>query len=94
MLELVFLKIKSLLTEQGYKKVAKMDERRKNNENFGVEFSQKTWEALAEAWMPAENQALAKIATLYNLEPSDLDISTISVDIDDDHIKDLDGLKC
>ena len=78
MLEVVFLRIKSHLSEQGLKKVMEMDERRNNNENLGVEFSQKTWVALAESWASAEGLAMTKIADLYGLEIADLDMSKIS----------------
>ena len=78
MLEVVFLRIKSHLSEQGLKKVMEMDERRNNNENLGVEFSQKTWMALAESWARAEGLAMTKIADLYGLEIADLDMSKIS----------------
>ena len=77
MLEVVFLRIKSHLSEQGLKKVMETDERRNNNENLGVEFSQKTWEALAESWVGAEGLAMTKIANLYKLDIADLDISKI-----------------
>ena len=86
MLELVFLKIKTLLNEKGVKKVSEMDEKRSNNENFGVEFSQKTWTALAEAWDPTEADAMSKIAELYGLVPSDLDMSRI-LPVDDRYIE-------
>ena len=78
MLEVVFLRIKSHLSEQGLKKVVEIDNKRANNENLGVEFSQKTWSILAEAWTGAEGLAMTKIADLYGLEISDLDISKIS----------------
>ncbi len=78
MLEVVFLRIKSHLSEQGLKKVIEVDEKRNNNENLGVEFSQKTWVALAESWSNAEGLAMTKIAHLYGLEITDLDISKIS----------------
>ena len=97
MLELVFFKIKTLLNEKGVKKVTEMDKKRDNNENFGVEFSQKTWTALAEAWNPTEVDAMSKIAELYGLVPFDLDMSQIpSVDNDDieNNLHDLDDLKC
>ena len=77
MLEVVFLRIKSHLSPQGLKKVIEMDKKRNNNENLGVEFSQKTWSVLAEAWAGAEGLAMTKIADLYGLEISDLDISKI-----------------
>ena len=54
-----------------------IDKKRANNENLGVEFSQKTWSVLAEAWTGAEGLAMTKIAELYGLEISDLDISKI-----------------
>ena len=78
MLEVVFLRIKSHLSEQGLKKVIEMDQRRNNNENLGVEFSQKTWVALAESWAGAEGVAMTKIAELYGLQISDFDKSEIS----------------
>ena len=77
MLEVVFLRIKSHLGPKGLKKVMEIDEKRKNNENLGVEFSQKTWTVLAESWAGAEGLAMTKIASLYGLEIADLDISKI-----------------
>ncbi len=77
MLEVVFLRIKSHLSKKGLKKVLEIDKKRDSNENLGVEFSQKTWEVLAEAWTDAEGLAMTKIASLYELEISDLDISKI-----------------
>ena len=77
MLEVVFLKIKSHLSAEGLKKVLKMDEKRNQNENLGVEFSQKTWQVLAESWVGAEGLAMTKIADLYGLDISDLDMSKI-----------------
>tara|TARA_B100000700_G_scaffold131246_1_gene146810 strand:+ start:77 stop:430 length:354 start_codon:yes stop_codon:yes gene_type:complete len=77
MLEVVFLKIKSHLSLEGLKKVVEMDKKRANNENLGIEFSQKTWSLLAEAWKDAEGLAMTKIADLYGLDISDLDLSKI-----------------
>ena len=77
MLEVVFLRIKSHLSTQGLKKVVEIDKKRAKNENLGVEFSQKTWAILAEAWIGSESLAMTKIAELYGLEISDLDISKI-----------------
>ena len=77
MLEVVFLRIKSHLSQQGLKKVIEMDKKRNNNENLGVEFSQKTWAILAESWAGAEGLAMTKVADLYGLEIADLDISKI-----------------
>ena len=78
MLEVVFLRIKSHLSMKGLKKVVEIDKKRGDNENLGIEFSQKTWAILAEAWIGAEGLAMTKIADLYGLEISDLDISKIS----------------
>ena len=80
MLEVVFLRIKSHLSQQGLKKVMEIDKKRANNENLGIEFSQKTWGVLAEAWTSAEGTAMTKIADLYGLEISDLDLSKILKD--------------
>ena len=77
MLEVVFLRIKSHLSLNGLKKVVEIDQKRSNNENLGIEFSQKTWRLLAEAWTGAEGLAMTKIADLYELEISDLDLSKI-----------------
>ena len=77
MLEVVFLRIKSHLSIQGLKKVIETDQKRAKNENMGIEFSQKTWSALSEAWIGAEGLAMTRIAELYGLEISDLDISKI-----------------
>ena len=77
MLEVVFLRIKSHLSAEGLKKVLEMDEKRNQNENLGVEFSQKTWQILAESWVGAESLAMTKIADLYGLDISDLDMSKI-----------------
>mgnify|MGYP003325608241 CR=1 FL=1 len=62
---------------EGLKKVVEIDKKRANNENLGVQFSQKTWSVLAEAWTGAEGLAMTKIAELYGLGISDLDISKI-----------------
>jgi len=78
MLEVIFLRIKSHLNETGLKKVMEMDEKRTDNENFSIEFSQKTWVALAEAWIEAEGLAMRKIADLYGLKVTDFEISKIS----------------
>tara|TARA_Y100001968_G_scaffold246803_1_gene231103 strand:- start:278 stop:652 length:375 start_codon:yes stop_codon:yes gene_type:complete len=77
MLEVVFLRIKSHLSLQGLKKVMEVDKKRANNENLGIEFSKKTWGVLSEAWIGAEGLAMTKIADLYGLEISDLDLSKI-----------------
>ena len=77
MLEVVFLRIKSHLSQKGLKKVIEIDQKRTNDNNLGVEFSQKTWDVLANAWAGAEANAMTKIADIYGLEISDLDISKI-----------------
>ena len=77
MLEVVFLRIKSHLSAEGLKKVLEMDEKRNQNKNLSVEFSQKTWQVLAESWVGAEGLAMTKIADLYGLDISDLDMSKI-----------------
>ena len=77
MLEVVFLRIKSHLSQKGLKKVLEIDKKRANNENLGIEFSKKTWGILSEAWIGAEGLAMTKIANLYGLEISDLDLSKI-----------------
>ena len=83
MLEVIFLRIKSHLSEKGLKKVLEIDEKRNTNENMGVEFSQKTWKILGESWVGAEGLAMTKIAELYGLGIADLDISKIEKHIND-----------
>tara|TARA_B100000965_G_scaffold350528_1_gene324464 strand:- start:1761 stop:2135 length:375 start_codon:yes stop_codon:yes gene_type:complete len=80
MLEVVFLRIKSHLSLEGLKKVVEIDKKRAINENLGIEFSQKTWVLLAEAWTGAEGLAMTKIADLYGLEISDFDLSKVQKD--------------
>jgi len=87
MLEVVFLRIKSHLSQKGLRKVVEIDEKRANNENLGIEFSQKTWEVLAEAWTGAEGLAMTKIADLYGLEISDLDLSKIKKNNDSERMQ-------
>ena len=77
MLEVVFLRIKSHLSTHGLRKVVEIDQKRANNENMDIVFSQKTWSVLAEEWTGAESLAMTKIAQLYGLEISDLHISKI-----------------
>ena len=77
MLEVVFLRIKTHLSTQGLKKVVEIDKKRAHNKNLGIEFSQKTWSVLADAWTGAEGFAMTKISELYGLEISDFDISKI-----------------
>ena len=77
MLEVVFLRIKSHLSLKGQRKVLEIDQKRADNENLGIEFSQKTWSVLLEAWTGAEGFAMTKIADLYGLEISDLDLTKI-----------------
>ena len=77
MLEVVFLRIKSHLSQIGLKKVIEIDKKRSNNENLGVEFSQKTWRVLADEWIGVESKAMIKIAEIYGLNVSDFDISKI-----------------
>ncbi len=77
MLEVVFLRIKSHLSQKGLKKVMEIDKKRADNENLSIEFSQKTWDILAHAWTGAEGIAMKKIVDLYGLEVSDLDIYKI-----------------
>ena len=89
MLEVVFLRIKSHLSKKGLKKVIDTDQKRANNENLGVQFSQETWKILAEAWTGAEGLAMKNIADLYGLEISDLDISKIQK-----HTKNVGTPKC
>jgi len=78
LLEITFLKIKTLLNENGLKKVSAIDARREKNENFGVEFSQKTWAALSDIWGESSGQMMGKIGGLYGLGPEDLDMSQLS----------------
>ena len=68
MLEVVFLRIKSHLSHKGLKKVIGMDEKRNNNKNLCVEFSQKTWTILKEAWTGEEDLALKKLLMFVNLK--------------------------
>ena len=60
---------------RGLKKGSRNGGKRIQNKNLGVEFSQKTWQVLAESWVGADGLAMTKIIDLYGLYMSDLDMS-------------------
>ena len=73
LIEITFLKIKTLLNEKGLKKIAAIDEKRDSNENYGIEFSQKTWTAISKTWNSSQTEMMKSILNLYGLKNLDLD---------------------
>ncbi len=82
MMTMGYYKVKSLLSEDGLRKVGKIDARRENDESFNREFSEKMWKSTEEAWGQALGQLMIKISGAYELKmgqdirvelPEDLD---------------------
>ncbi len=88
LLEMIFYRIKSLLNEQGLQKVDEFNTRRESNDNIEARFNQKTWAVAAEVWSTCQGQMMAKIADLYGLGPSDIDMSQISIPEEYDELDD------
>ena len=53
-----------------------------------MEFSQKTWAALAEVWGASQSQMMTKVADLYGLGASDIDMSQIPMHEQEDEADD------
>ena len=68
MMMMGYYKIKSLLSEEGLKKVAEIDSLREYDDNFNREFSQKMWESTEEAWGQALGQLMIKSSANYGLK--------------------------
>ena len=67
MMMMGYYKIKSLLSEEGLKKVAEIDSLREYDDDFNREFSKKMWESTEEAWGQALGQLMIKISANYDL---------------------------
>ena len=68
MMTMAYYKVKSLLSEQGLKKVGEIDDRRNQDREFNVEFSQKIWKSTEEIWGQALGQLMVNISTIYGLK--------------------------
>ena len=84
MLAMGFYKIKSVLTEEGLKKVSEVDQKR-TEKAFENSFSEKTWEAADEVWANALSQLIPRISNLYGLNLNT--DSTMNDDADEDDPK-------
>ena len=89
MMMMGYYKIKSLLTEEGLKKVAEIDLQRETDELFNAEFSESIWKITEEAWSRALEQMMIKLNQAYGLEigkdifkTSDKNESDLNSDLD------------
>ena len=77
MMMMSYYKIKSLLTEEGLRKVVEIDAKRESDTEFNKYFSEKMWKSTEDAWGQALGQLMIKIADSYGLQIGK-DISTES----------------
>ena len=68
MMMMGYYKVKSLLSEEGLKKVAEIDSRRGIDKAFNLEFSEQMWKGTEEAWTQALGQLMIKIVDAYGLK--------------------------
>ena len=68
MMMMGYYKVKSLLTEEGLKKVGAIDRRREDDEFFNKEFSEIMWKGTEQAWGQALGQLMIKISDSYGLK--------------------------
>ncbi len=63
-----YYKVKSLLSEEGLKKVIDIDDKREAEERFNEEFSEIIWKATEDIWEQALGQLMIKISNAYGLK--------------------------
>ena len=80
MMMMGYYKVKSLLSEEGLKKVFEIDTKRESDESFNREFSEKMWKGTEEAWGQALGQLIIKISESYDLKIG----SDLRVELPDD----------
>ena len=67
MMTMGYYKIKSVLTEEGLKKVSEIDQLRESDESFNKDFSERIWKITEEAWSKALGQLMIKVSEEYGL---------------------------
>ena len=66
-----YYKMKSLVSEEGLKKVDMIDQRRKDDSVFNNTFSEKTWKGTEEIWEKALDSLIIEISYIYGLTPKE-----------------------
>ena len=82
MMTMGYYKVKSLLSEEGLRKVGIIDMQRESDISFNKEFSEQMWRSTEEAWTKALEQLIVKICDAYGLK--------IDQDIKSDHFEEVD----
>ncbi len=80
----VFYKVKSLLSTQGYKKVCLIDKKRAQDINFDKELKKRIWESTEDLSGQLLGQLMKKIAAAYGLKMGEDLIVEFPHDDDDD----------
>ena len=68
MMTMGYYKVKSLLSDEGLKKLVAIDGRRQSDEAFNRQFSEKMWKSTEDAWGQVLGQLLIKISDAYGLK--------------------------
>ncbi|WP_269622684.1 hypothetical protein [Prochlorococcus marinus] len=68
MMMMGYYKVKSLLSQEGLKKVFEIDSKRESDEDFNKRFSEMMWKNTEEAWGQALGQLMIKISDAYGLK--------------------------
>tara|TARA_Y100001968_G_C19129936_1_gene606182 strand:+ start:35 stop:364 length:330 start_codon:yes stop_codon:yes gene_type:complete len=68
MMMMGYYKVKSMLSEEGLKKVFEIDSKRESDESFNREFSELMWKGTEDAWGQALGQLIMKISEAYELK--------------------------
>ncbi|WP_193742761.1 hypothetical protein [Prochlorococcus sp. MIT 0603] len=68
MMMMGYYKAKSLLSEEGLKKVFEIDKKRASDEVFNKEFSQKMWLSTEEVWSEVLGKLMIKVTDAYGLK--------------------------
>ena len=71
MMTMGYYKMKSLLSEEGLKKVDMLDQRRRDDSVFNNTFSEETWKGTEEVWENALEPLIIQISSLYGLTPKE-----------------------
>ena len=85
MMTMGYYKMKSLLSEEGLKKVDMLDQRRRDDSVFNNTFSEETWKGTEEVWENALEPLIIQISSLYGLTPKeDIEITNSQQEEEED----------
>tara|TARA_Y100001968_G_C19293124_1_gene685236 strand:+ start:730 stop:1092 length:363 start_codon:yes stop_codon:yes gene_type:complete len=68
MMTMSYFKIKSLLTEEGLKKVGVIDQKRQSNGDYNEDFSERLWSSTEKAWEQIMEILILNISNAYELK--------------------------